>query len=77
MQLETMDPKDWYSEVPGELFGEVHQLLNLSYFISSLTSIQSPEFKQLAEPTMFAYHKRDIAGNKASVKIAGSRWSKV
>jgi hypothetical protein len=26
---------------------------------------------------MFAYHKRDIAGNKASVKIADSKWAKV
>jgi hypothetical protein len=26
---------------------------------------------------MFAYYKRDIAGNKASIKIADSKWSKV
>lgn len=37
---------------------------------------ESEHFKQLAQPTMFAYHKRDIAGNKASVKIADSKWAK-
>ena len=88
-QLESLDPKDWYGE-GGELFGEVpsHRdtilVSGFSCFAThSLTThthrahTQSEHFKQLAQPTMFAYHKRDIAGNKASVKIADSKWSKV
>ncbi|KAL6077052.1 Vacuolar Protein [Balamuthia mandrillaris] len=33
-------------------------------------------YKGLAAPVMFAYHQRDIVGNKVSIKIAGSHWSK-
>lgn len=35
------------------------------------------QYNQLSVPVMFAFHKRDMVGNKASLKIADSKWSKV
>jgi hypothetical protein len=34
-------------------------------------------FRALAVPSMFAFRKRDISGNKAAIKICDSKWSKV